>query len=300
MHSWHDDARPLPAVERETPGAVRTLLAALLVPLAVTLLGIAPYAALPWLDGADRALVWVEGDAATLARVGSLIEAEQAFVGGLTEGVDDAVPDGCAAGAVRLHFDARRTDEAQVARVALEQLATGAGARVCASHRFELGRTDDPLGWTPFAAAVMLPLALLVGLRVASIERRDRRPLAVPVTMLALALATVAIAPPPPIAALYALPAAIASAMALALVHEVAFRGWLLARAAPVLGAPAAVALSIAASIVAGIAIDGVDHVAASAAIAAACSATWLRTGSTAACVAMHAIAAATLRVATG
>jgi membrane protease YdiL (CAAX protease family) len=283
------------------PSRWHALLRALVAPVAVTLFGLAPFLLLPTLDGEDRALVWVEGDAATLARVESGIATESAFAGG-TRRDAAARPSGCPAGALQLHFEIRRTDEAQTAREALERVARDAGARICASHRFELGRRDDTAAWWPLAASLVLPLGALFALRGVPFDAPPPSPRVAPETVvagLAVALLAAVFAVPPTGAT-----GGVATAIGLALatlppvIHEVAFRGWMIPRLLPAFGATGAGLLSVAAGVVASAA--GGPAVASAALIGTACAGVYLATRSLAACIAVHLLLATLGRVIAG
>lgn len=284
------------------PSRWRALLRALVAPVAVTLFGIAPFLLLPVLDGEDRALVWVEGDAATLARVESGIATQSAFAGG-TRRDAAARPTGCRAGALQLHFEVRRTDEAQIAREALERVARDAGARICASHRFELGRRDDTAAWWPLVASLALPLAVLFALRGVPPDAPRPSPRVAPETVaagLAVALLAAVFAVPPTGAT-----GGVATAIGFALatlppvIHEVAFRGWMIPRLLPAFGATGAGLLSIAAGVVAS-AVGGPPGTASAALIGIACAGIYLATRSLATCIAVHLLLATLGRVTVG
>ena len=287
----HDDISATPR-PRAAPRAARSRVfaGALLLPFAVTVLGMAPYLLLPRLDGADRALVWVAGDDMTLARLSARVESDTAFAGGATRVAMD-VPDGCPSGALRLHFDVSRVDQAQPARIALERLAAETGALVCASDRYEIGRRDDAMAWAPPAASLALPLGLLLAMRLAG-EPRRRRPVSRP-ALAALAAAALGVALVPAPADIVPWPATVAFALAAATVHEVAFRGWLMARLLPSIGAPAAIAVSTAASGIAAWATGGASMMPAAVAVAASCALLYQRSRSVVACIALNSIAVA-------
>lgn len=277
---------PLPSA----PSRWRLLLRGLLAPTAVTLFGLAPLLLLPQLDGGDRALVWVEGDAATLRRVEAAIATEAAFTGG-TDPRAAARPAGCGADALRLHFEVARVDEAQVTREALERLAREAGATVCATHRFELNRRDDAAVWWPLVASLVLPLGLLLVLRGVPFDGRRPPPRIAPETVTAaLAFALLAAAfVAPPLGATGGAAALMGFALATVppVIHETAFRGWMIPRLQPAFGAAGSGLLSFGASIAAGAAI-GLASAATGALIGAACVLVYLATRSLPACIAVH------------
>ena len=267
-----------------------SLLRALIAPAAVTLFGLVPFLLLPTIDGADRALVWVEGDAATLARVEAGIATEPAFDGGTRRGAG-ARPATCAADALRLHFEIRRTDEAQIAREALERVARAAGARVCASDRFELGRRDDSAAWWPLAASLALPLGLLWVLRGVPFDAPRPSSRIAPETVTAgLAVALLAaVFAVPPTGATGGLSTLLGFALATVppVIHEAAFRGWMIPRLQPAFGAIGAGALSVAAGVAAG-AVGGAVAALSAAVVGVACATVYLATRSLAACIAVH------------
>src|SRR5688572_18201112 len=331
-HPTHDDF-PHPDVAMSAaaapPSRLRAFVAALALPLAVTVLGLLPFLVLPMLDSTDRAFVWVAADAVTAETVVSRIAADPTFDGGATR-PDSGRPPGCPHDALRLHFEFRRVDEAHVAREALERLATASGATVCASWQFEFGRLGGFAPWTPLAASLLMPLALLLALRTlgalpvplpaapaaashhvparGSGDTSPRLPAVPPladgtvtVAAVALALLVVACAPLPPAAA-GGLPTFVALSLATLppLVHEAAFRGWLIPRLRAAFGSVASVALSVAASVGAAFAYGLGGDAIAIAGIALACSAMFLRSRSIAAAFALHVVLATVLGVGFG
>ena len=292
----------LAAGDGSAPTRRGALLRALLAPVAVTLLGIAPFLLLPRLDGADRALVWIEGDAATLRRVEAAIATESAFAGGTRHDANGR-PSTCSADAVRLHFEVRRVDEAQLTRDVLERLARDAGAVVCASDRFELGRADDVAAWWALLASIVLPLGVLAALRGVGAGGRRAPPRIAPETVTAaLAIALLAtVFAAPPFGATGGLATLLGFAMATVppVIHESAFRAWMIPRLQPAFGAAASGILSFAASIAAG-AATGLAAAATGALIGAACVVVYFATRSLAACIAVHLLLATLGRTITG
>lgn len=265
---------------------------ALWVPFVVVLLGIAPYLAMPLLDSDDRAIVWITGsDTAVQAAIARA--SNDAAFDGAARRVTDALPPGCPAGAVRLHFEIQRVDEAQLARALLEGIAATAGATVCASNHFELNRGDDSGAWVPLAMSLMLPVGFLLAVHVVAPFPR------VPVVRITprlawqgclLAVVATLLAPLPGAAAAggaMAIPL-LATALLPPAIHELAFRGWLLARLAPAIGDLRAAIVSLLASVLAAMPLAEPSGLGSAAAVAAVCAALYLRTRSIPACIATH------------
>ncbi len=307
MPSRAEEASPLPATPSVVP-PVRAVALALLVPLAVTVLGLLPWRVLPHVDGHDRALVWIAGSDGALRDAATAVAGEPAFSGGATS-ASPARPTGCPRGALRLHFDFARTDQAQAARAALEHIAADAGAQVCASHRFELNREDArPAVWLPLAASLLLPVGLLLAVRTllptAAPEPADALAMTSAarqgIALLSAGLLATCVLPLPGAAA-DAGSGALLMAMAMGppAIHEAAFRGWLVPRLAAVVGAPAALAGSFVASVVAAAPVAGPAALAATLTAAAGCVA-FACTRSLPACIGAHLLLAALLRLVPG
>ena len=307
MPSRAEEASPLPATPSVAP-TVRAVALALLVPLAVTALGLLPWRVLPHVDGHDRALVWIAGSDAALRDAARRVAGEPAFSGGSTS-ASLARPTGCPRGALRLHLDFARTDQAQAARAALEHIAADAGAQVCASHRFELNRDGArPGAWLPLAASLLLPMGLLLAVRTPRPPVASR-PADAPGTTSAGSVAIALLFAGLLATCVLPLPGAPAGGGSVALlvamasgppaVHEAAFRGWLVPRLAAVVGAPAALGGSFVASVVAAAPVAGPDALAATLAAAAGCVA-FACTRSLPACIGAHLLVAAVLRLLPG
>lgn len=311
-------APPARATHAHAVGGTRTRLVAMAFAVSLPLL-LSAALRLPWvmhaaMDSDGRALVWVDADAATVARLRARIAEEPMFTGGLRAAGGDR-PDTCGASAWRLHFDLRRSDEAQATREALERLARDAGARVCATQHFELNvppdpRTDPAAWWRGEAwhalVMVLLPLGVVCAAFSLPWAAPVRRVLAddwhaSPWRVFALATgACMAVAMAAAILTAGAVPGwtlpqrtglspwfALADVLLVPVLHELVFRGWFVVALRGWLR-PAMIAVaSVVASVVLSWPVslfDGISTVA----IAAACALAWWRSGSVLPAIAVH------------
>jgi hypothetical protein len=288
---------------------------ALLLPLLLVVLERLSWMAAIHLDGEDRAIVWITGDARELATAIAGAAADPVFAGGggaIAQPRDNlgSVPHGCPDDAARLHFDIRRTDEAQPARAALESLAAAAGARVCASNLFEINRADGGgmQHLLPMLAGLLLSIGLFVALRLAPATRQRMRlagigpawpPRRVIAMLLGAALLTLALPIRQQDSMSFATSAGATVVLGLMLqpaMHEIAFRGWLAAGLATVASRPVAASLSAAASVLSTLPATPLALLQA-VLVAAACALAWCRGATIASCVALHLAVVATLRM---
>lgn len=147
------------------------LLQSLLLPLvAAALLALFTIGAV-MLSTNDRAIVWAEGTPRQLDELQRHVSANPWFRHGRSEpaGRDNPLPAGCSAGAREFSFGSLGEFEAQAAREILELMASQAGARVCLSNLFIINELPDPASQTwhqqlahAVLGASLLPLAMVL------------------------------------------------------------------------------------------------------------------------------------------
>jgi membrane protease YdiL (CAAX protease family) len=150
--------------------AIPLLQSVLLPVLAVALLAVFTLGAV-MLSANDRAIVWAEGTPHQLDDMQRHVAANPWFKHGRSEpaGGDRPLPADCRAGAREFSFGSLGEFEAQAAREILELMATQAGARVCLSNLFIINELPDPnqqtwlqeLAQTLLGASV-LPMAMVL------------------------------------------------------------------------------------------------------------------------------------------
>ena len=149
----------------------KALLQSLLLPaLAVSLLALFTLGAVI-LSANDRAIVWVDGTPAQLQEMQRRVLANPWFKQGRDRPatITHPVPAGCGPAAREFSFGSLGEFEAQAAREILEMIASETGARTCLNNVFIINELPDGARqtWTQTAAstllgASLLPLAMVV------------------------------------------------------------------------------------------------------------------------------------------
>lgn len=143
----------------------KALLQSLLLPvLAVALLAAFTIATVT-LSANDRAIVWAEGTPAQLDQMQHRVSSNAWFGHGRSRLASEAnpVPTPCGANAREFSFGALGEFEAQAAREILELIASEAGARPCVTNLFIINELPDPAAqsWAQKAAAIVLGASVL-------------------------------------------------------------------------------------------------------------------------------------------
>lgn len=305
--------------------AIPLLLSMLLPFLCVALLALFTIGAVV-LSTNDRAIVWAEGTAGQLDEMQRQVSANPWFSHGrsASAGGDRPLPAGCGAGAREFSFGSLGEFEAQAAREILELMASQAGARVCLSNLFIINELPDPgsQGWGQQLAhavlgASVLPLAMVLFAYLALSRRLGLPPLLAGVNghaaalgrgigaglamsllvALALSLRTgiddPSHAAPAMTLSNVGLPLAFTLVIAVPVMEEVAFRGWMIPLAERAIGRwPAALASSglYAAASLPADAWSAAGYLL----LGATYSGVYLRTRSVPACIAANVLASAT------
>ena len=294
--------------------------------LAVALLALFTIGAV-MLSTNDRAIVWAEGTPRQLDEMQRHVAANPWFRHGRMEppGGDRPLPAGCSAGAREFSFGSLGEFEAQAAREILELMASQAGARVCLSNLFiinELPDTGSQTWLQKLAHAVLgaslLPLAMVL-LAYAAMSGRLGLPNLVALSpaggharasalgwgigvgfviglVMALMHATGVEAPPPEAQMTVAnvgLPLAFTLVVAVPVIEEVAFRGWMIPLAERSIGPWPAALVSSALYAAASLPADAWSA-AGYLLLGAAYACVYLRTRSLPACIAANLLASAT------
>jgi membrane protease YdiL (CAAX protease family) len=124
-------------------------------------------AALMRVGDSDRAVVWAQGDAATIAAVRQRLQSNEDFRDGRVEipALPRYRPSACPQGAVELSFGGLGEHDARAALEALEVLADQGGLQICATDIFLLNdaSTDDFAGRARFLAQHLLLYLVVPG-----------------------------------------------------------------------------------------------------------------------------------------
>ena len=161
-------------------GRAKLLLQSLLLPVAaVALLALFTIGAV-MLSANDRAIVWAEGTPEQLQEMQRRVSVNPWFKHGRDRHADEGnpLPPECRAGAREFSFGSLGEFEAQAAREILELIASEAGARACLSNVFIINELPgrDSQSWTQQAASTLLgasilPLAMVLFVFVALAPR---------------------------------------------------------------------------------------------------------------------------------
>lgn len=148
-----------------TRDRAKALLQALLLPIAaVSLLALFTIGAV-MLSANDRAIVWAEGTPAQLHQMQERVAANPWFKNGRTRNATagNPLPMECGAGAREFSFGSLGEFEAQAAREILELIASQAGARACLSNVFIINELPERAsqGWAQTAASTLLGASIL-------------------------------------------------------------------------------------------------------------------------------------------
>jgi membrane protease YdiL (CAAX protease family) len=306
--------------------ATSLLLSLLLPVLAVATLALFTIGAV-MLSANDRAIVWADGTPGQLAQMQRQVSANPWFRHGRSEaaGADRPLPAGCGATAREFSFGSLGEFETQAAREILELMASRAGARICLTNVFIINELPDRArqSWLQaFAhtllAASVLPLALVLSAYLAMSGRLKLAPLLASgrngaaaslawgiglgfcaSLLLALVhwLGAGAQNPAQATAAMtvanVGYPLAFTLVMAVPVIEEVAFRGWMIPLAERGIGTLPAAGASSALYAAASLPADAWSA-AGYLLLGMACAAVYLRTRSVPACIVANVMVSAT------
>ena len=264
----------------------------------------------------DRALVWVEGTPAQLDEMQRRVASNPWFGHGRTESsrAGKTLPPGCAVDAHEFSFGSLRASEAQAAREILELIASEAGARPCLTNIYIINELPDPAHQTwldeassgvlsasllPFATVLMIYVVLARTLGLATLLGNSGQWLSTlgwgaaagAAASLVLLASTWARGDAVPgngfTLAEIGYPMAFTLGVAVPMMDELAFRGWLLPLAQRGIGAIPAAALSAVLFAAANVPVDAWSALG-YLALGALLSALFLKTRSMLACVLAH------------
>lgn len=152
-------------VRMQIKARATAMLQSLLLPVAaVALLAVFTIGAVV-LSANDRAIVWAEGTPAQLQQMQHRVSANPWFKHGRSRQADEhnPLPPECRAGAQEFSFGSLGEFEAQAAREILELIASEAGARACLSNVFIINELPERASqsWTQQAASTLLGASIL-------------------------------------------------------------------------------------------------------------------------------------------